>query len=227
MAVVGRLPYDRFSEMRIRSSEPMSYAYFNSHIMRLCANLDSMDASFTLQKAGYAQWGTVRFATVDDIISENGDRTAVMTNRTLNEAMGKMREENMRGLMTKGILNFTKNYEFVRGEFIVGTGERVARMVTDSPDRVVYANVTFMPLGYESSMFRTARVDSAPVSAYENSVSSSGTINFVDWGAPEGYHEFHVYYHRSGYVVCDNGRYDESQKQIKVIWTLFMRKDLD
>ena len=101
MDVNGSMPYGRFSEIRIRSSEPMSYAYFNSHVMKLCANLESMDASFTLQKAGYTQWGTVRFATVDDILSEGGDRTAVMTNRTLNDAMARMREENRRTLMTK------------------------------------------------------------------------------------------------------------------------------
>jgi hypothetical protein len=51
-------------------------------------------------------------------------------------------------------------------------------------------------------------------------------VNFVGWGKPDGYSEFHVYYHKSGYVICDNGRYDDAQRQIKVTWTLFMRKDL-
>lgn len=220
-------PYSRFSEVKVKSSEPMSYAYFNSHILRLCSNLESMDTSFTLQKATYSQWGTVKFATVDDILSESGNKETVMTNKTLNDAFSEMRSSNIRKMMTRGSLDFTKNYEFVRGEFIVGTGEKIARRITDSPDRVVFANVTFVPLGYESSMFATARVDSAPLSAYQNGVSSSGIVNFVDWGRPEGYREFHVYYHKSGYVICDNGKYADSQKQIKVVWTLFMRKDVD
>lgn len=218
-------PYKRFSEIRIKSSEPMSYAYFNSHVMRLCSNLDSMDESFTLQKASYTQWGTVKFATVDDILNDDGDREAVMTNKVLNDAMSRLRSENMKSLMTLGKLNFTKNYEFLSGEFIVGIGEKIAKRITDSPDRVVYANVTFVPLGYDSSVFRTAKVDTAVPSSYENDVESSGVINFVNWGKPENYTEFHVYYHKSGYVICDNGKYDESQRQIKVIWSLFMRKD--
>ena len=220
-------PYSSFSDIRIKSSEPMSYAYFNSHIIRLCSNLESLDGSFTLQRATYTQWGTVKFATVDDIIGENGNKDAVMTNKTLNEAMSRLRSDNIRCLSTFGNLNFTKNYEFISGEFIVGTGENIAKKITDSPDRVVYANISFIPIGYDSSMFRTARVDSVPMSSYESGVETSGVINFVDWGKPESYREFHVYYHRSGYVICNNGQYDESQKQIKVVWTLFMRKDVD
>ena len=205
----------------------MSYAYFNSHVMRLCANLESMDGSFTLQKATYSQWGTVKFATVEDILSDNGDKDAVLTNKTLNDAMGTLRSDNMRKLTMLGKMDFTKNYEFTRGEFVVGTDERVAKRITDSPDRVVYANVTFVPLGYESAPFSTTRVDSAPLSSYESDVESSGVINFVDWGKPENYREFHVYYHNSGYVVCDNGKYNDSQKQIKVVWYPLMRKDFD
>lgn len=223
----SKFPYSRFSDIRIKSSEPMSYAYFNSHVIRLCSNLYSMDESITLQKATYTQWGTVKFATVDDIIGEYGDKDSVLTNSALNSAFDKMRSENMKLILNSGKLNFTKNYEFVSGEFIVGSGEKIAKNITDSPDRVVYANVTFMPLGYESSMFRTARVDSAPVTSYENSVKSAGIVNFVNWGKPEGYREFHVYYHKSGYIICDNGKYDDSQRQIKVKWTLFMRKDSD
>ena len=217
-------PYSRFSDIRIKSSEPMSYAYFNAHVARLCSNLSAMDASYTLQKATYTQWGVVRFATVDDIISESGDRTAVMTNKTLNEAFEKLRSDNRRDALTKGKISFSKNYEIVSGEFIVGTGEKVAKRITDCPDRVVYANVSFVPLGYASSTFHTARVDSVPASSFEKGVESSGIVNFVDWGRPEGYREFHVYYHRYGYVICDNGGYDESQRQIKVVWTLFVRK---
>lgn len=223
----SKFPYSRFSEIRIKSSEPMSYAYFNSHVIRLCSNLYSMDESLTLQKATYTQWGTVKFATVDDIIGENGDKDAVLTNSALNSAFEKMRSENMKSLLNSGKMNFTKNYEFVNGEFIVGSGEKIAKNITDAPDRVVYANVTFVPLGYDSSMFRTARVDIAPASSFENDVSSTGIINFVDWGRPDGYREFHVYYHKSGYIICDNGKYDDSQRQIKVKWTLFMRKDSD
>ena len=220
-------PYSRFSDIRIKSSEPMSYAYFNSHVMRLCSNLDSLGESFTLQKATYTQWGTVKFATVDDIISESGNKDSVMTNRILNAAMEELRIRNMRDFMTKGKLNFTKNYEFLNGEFIVGVNEKIAKRITDSPDRVVYANVSFVLLGFDAVPFRTARVDSAPLSSYENGVKSSGIINFVDWKKPDTYREFHVYYHKNGYVICDNGKYDDSQKQIKVVWTLFMRKDAD
>lgn len=221
----GKFPYSKFSDIRIKSSEPMSYAYFNSHVMRLCSNLESLGESFTLQRATYTQWGTVKFADIDDIISDDGNKDSVFTNKTLNDAMNVLRSRNMRGYMTTGKLDFTKNYEFVGGEFIVGTGEKIAKRITDSPDRVVYANVAFVPLGYESSQFSTARVDSVAASSYENGVKSSGVINFVDWGKPSEYREFHVYYHKSGYVICDNGKYDDSQKQIKVIWTLFMRKD--
>ena len=219
-------PYSRFSEIRIKSSEPMSYAYFNSHIMRLCSNLDSLGDSFTLQRATYSQWGTVKFATVDDILLENGNRDAVMTNATLNAAMEELRQRNMKEYMTRGRLDFTKNYEFLHGEFLVGVGEKIAKRITDSPDRVVYANVTFVPLGFDGEPFRTARVDSAPASSYEHGVKSAGIINFTDWNKPTTYREFHVYYHSSGYVICDNGKYDDSQRQIKVVWTLLMRKDI-
>lgn len=218
-------PYRRFSDIRIKSSEPMSYAYFNSHVMRLCANLSALDLSHTLQKATYTQWGTVRFATVDDIISESGNKESVLTNAVVNEAMDKLRSDNMLSLMTRGKLDFTKSYEFVTGEFILGVNEKIAKKITDYPDRVVYANVSFTPLGYGLAPFHTARLDSAPLSAYENDVKSSGIVNFVDWGKPENYKEFHIYYHKSGYVICDNGKYDDSQKQLKVTWTLLMRKD--
>lgn len=221
--MAGAFPYKRFSEIRIRSSEPMSYAYFNAHIARLYANLRSMDASYTLQKAGYGQWGTVRFATPEDMVG-NGDRTAVMTNAGLNSALDGVRSRNIMDLMVQGRMGFTAGHEFVRGSFTVGTGDKVVKKITDAPERVEHAYVTFVPLGYESSMFRTARVDSTALSAYENGVESSGTVNFVEWGAPEGYREFHVYYHRAGYVVCENGRYDDGQRQIRVEWTLFMRK---
>lgn len=220
-------PYSRFSEIRIHSSEPMSYAFFNSHVARLCSNMDAMDSSFTLQKATYTQWGTVKFATVSDIVSENGNKDTVVTNATLNDAFSKMRSDNIREFMLKHRLNFTKNYELLNGEFIVGTNERLAKRITTAPDHVVYANVSFIPLGYDSTMFRTARVDTAPLTAYENGVKSTGVVNFVDWGAPETYREFHVYYHKSGYVICNNGKYDESQRQIKVLWTLLMRKDAE
>lgn len=219
-------PYSRFSDIRIKSSEPMSYAYFNSHVMRLCSNFDSLDTSYTLQKATYAQWGTVRFATVDDILKESGDKDTVITNAVLNDAMEKLRSSNRHLMMTKGTLDFTKNYEFVTGEFILGINEKLAKKVTDYPDRVVYANVSFVPLGYGSAPFHTARIDSAPLSSYENGVKSSGIVNFVDWNKPDTYREFHIYYHKSGYIICDNGKYDESQRQLKVVWTLLMRKDV-
>lgn len=227
MTDLRSFPYSRFSEIKIKNSEPMSYAFFNSHVMRLCSNLDSLGDSFTLQKATYSQWGTVKFATVEDILSETGNKDSVVTNKVINSAMDRLFLENTIAYTTKGRLDFTKNYEFLRGEFIVGVNERVAKRITDSPDRVVYANVSFVPIGYDSTPFNTARVDSAPLSSYENGVKSSGVVNFVDWKKPETYREFHVYYHRNGYVICDNGKYDDSQKQIKVVWTIFMRKDND
>jgi len=218
-------PYPSFSEIKIRNNEPMTSSYFNSHIVRLMSNVASLKNTHTLQKASFEQWGLIKLAETSDITSTDGDRNAAITNDVLNRAIEELKRKNKISYSSSGKLDFTKNFEFQHGEFNVGSGERIAKKITSTPDRVEFANVYFVPYGFENHPFYSAKTTTAPSSAYYNNIESSGVVNFSDWDIPDGYTEFHVYYHNSGYVICDNGKYNDSQKSIKVCWNLFLRKN--
>ena len=225
MNSTSRLPNDSLSDVRIRNDEPLTYAYFNTHMLKLLENIRAINISTTIQKATPEQWGVVRLATVDDLISEGGDRNAVVTNKVVLDAISKLNAENKRMYRLSGKLPLSKSYEWSHGEFVVGLGENIARKISDTPDNVVYSNVYFVPLGYEDKAFRMAnsRPDTDPRFFKENFMSA-GVINFDKVEAPANYEEFHVYYHRSGYVICRNGRVQDAQRQIKVVWNLLTRK---
>lgn len=221
----NRLPNNSLSDVRIRNDEPLTYAYFNAHMMKLLENIRAINISTTIQKATPSQWGVVRLATVDDLISEDGDKNAVVTNKVILDAISSLNIENKKNYRLTGKLPLSKNYEWSHGEFLVGLGENVAKKITDTPDNVVYSNVYFVPLGYEEKAFRMA--NSKPATEpefFKDNFVSAGVINFDRTETPKNYEEFHVYYHRSGYVICRNGRVQDAQKQIKVVWNLLTRK---
>ncbi len=218
-------PYPTFSGVKINNNEPMAASYFNAHIVRLMANAKSVDNANTLQKATATQWGLVKMAETKDITSESGNRDAALTNDVLNRAIEELKTQNKISYSTSGKLNFTKNFEFQGGEFNVGSGERVAKKVSSAPERVVYANVYFVPNGFGKTPFYSAKTTTTTSPAFYRNAMSAGIVNFTDWNPPEGYSEFHVYYHTSGYVICENGKYNDSQKSIKVCWSLLVRKN--
>lgn len=218
-------PYPSFSEIKIRNNEPMAASYFNAHVVRLLSNLKAVEQSHTLQKATYGQWGLVKMAETQDIKSSEGNRETAITNDVLNRAIEELKKQNKISFSASGKLDFTKNYEFQHGEFSVGSGERIAKKVTSTPNKVMFAHVYFIPIGFENHPFYTAKSSKTTDEAYYNNIESSGIINFTDWNAPKEYTEFHVYYHNSGYVICNNGKYNESQKNIKVCWNLFVKKN--
>ena len=220
-----QLPYENLSDLKLKNDEPLTYAYFNVHILRLLQNIQSINKTTTLQKATTTQWGVVRFATVDDIISENGDRNTVISNKVLNEAVETLTKNNQLKYQRTGKLSLSKNYEWVHGEFSVGLGENIAKKITTIPDNVVYANVYFVPLGYENKIFRTATTKKNTDAEYfKNNTKTTGFINFDKISLPTNYEEFHVYYHKAGYIICRNGRIQDDQKQIKVVWNLLLKK---
>lgn len=217
-------PYPTFSGVKIQNNEPMAASYFNTHVVRLMANAKSVENANTLQKASGVQWGLVKLAETGDISSEGGNRDVALTNDVLNRAIEELRTKNRISYASSGKIDFTKSFEFQTGEFNVGIGEKVARKVTSSPDRVVFANVYFVPAGFEGHPFYLAKTATTTKDAFYANKMSSGIVNFTDWDPPEGYSEFHVYYHSGGYVICENGRYNDAQKSIKVCWTLLVRK---
>lgn len=218
-------PYPSFSGVKIQNNEPMAASYFNTHIVRLMANAKAIENANTLQKASDTQWGLVKMAETLDITSEYGNRDTALTNDVLNRAIAELKRKNALSYSSSGRLNFTKSFEFQRGEFNVGIGERVAKKVTTTPDRVVYANVYFVPNGFENHPFYSSKSVATDQSAFSDNAMSAGIINFTEWNQPEGYSEFHIYYHDSGWVICENGRYNDSQKSVKVCWTLLVRKN--
>lgn len=219
-----KFPYS-LSELRLKNDEPLNYAYFNAHMLRILADIRSINKSSTLQKATTTQWGVARYATIDDVISEDGDRNAILTNDILNKAIKKLKDDNEKSYKATGLLPLSKNYEWRHGEFMVGLGESIAKKITDFPDMVVYANVYFVPLGYESKPYRTANSKPhAEERFFKENLVTCGVINFDDKEMPENYEEFHVYYHKAGYVICRNGRVQDAQKQIRVVWNLLFRK---
>lgn len=218
-------PYPSFAGVKIRTNEPMAASYFNSHIVRLLSNVKATENSHTLQKASDKQWGLVKLAETKDITDGSGNRNAALTNDVLNRAMDELRRRNKISFSSSGRLSFTKNFEFQRGEFNVGSEERIAKKITSTPNRVVFAHVYFIPYGFDGHPFYSAKTTTAPSSAFYSNIESSGIVNFADWKAPEGYTEFHVYYHNSGYVICENGKYNDAQKSVKVCWTLLVKKN--
>jgi len=224
MAINGnQLPYPNLSDISFSNSEPLTYAYFNAHVVRMLENIRSLNRTATLQKASPTQWGVVRIATVDDIISEDGDRTAVLTNDVMNRAISTMRADNLNGYRLDGKLPMSKNYEWVHGEFTVGLNEHVARRISDSPERVMYVNLYFVPLGKENGIYtaRSSKVDSTALSGV---VPTDGVINFSDAPKTDGQRRMELYYHRSGYVICRNEPLDDGQRQIRVVYNMLKRK---
>ena len=218
-------PYKTVSEVKFRNDEPLTYANFNAHIIRLLQNAKALNRAITLQKATDKQWGVVKLATVDDIISDDGDKNAVVTNEVINKTIDHMRVVNDKKFRLTGKIDMSKNYEWQHGEFVVGVNESIAKRITKNADRVVYANIYFVPLGFDNKPFHMANsVKGTDSESFKNNVKNCGVINFDEWQKPKGYEEFHVYYHKSGYVICRNGRLHGSQKQIKVVWNLLMRK---
>ena len=217
-------PYPDFAQIKIKNGEPMSSAYFNAHVVRLCSNIEALDNDYTLQKASWTQWGLVKFASEDDILSKDGNRETVVTNDCINRAMRRLGSDTRKEYNLTGRLNFSSTHEFQHGEFLVGLNENIARKVTDSPERVEFSQVYFVPVGFEGTTFYTAKSTKTDEESAKTRDTSSGVINFAEWKRPEGYDEFHCYYHRSGYVICRNGKYNDSQRQIRVVYNLFMLK---
>ena len=216
-------PYPDFGKIRIRANEPMASSYLNAHLIRLWADARALEKANTLQKASDIQWGVAKFASVEDIIEKDGTKTAVLTNDVLNRAIDELKKRNLKKFVLNGEMDFSSSYRFRCGEFVMGTGESRAVKVTNNPELVAFADVAFQPLGFDERPFFTARSEKVP-SAVDPGKVSAGTINFAKTADMKGYVPFSLYYHRSGYVICRNGRYNDSQNQIRVRWTLFERK---
>ena len=217
------LPYPDFNDIRVQINEPMSAAYFNMHIAKMVANINALTHASPIQRATDTQWGTVKLATTNDILNDNGDKNAVLTNKVLNEITLQSREQIDKLYRITNRLTFTKNFEWVHGGFVVGLNEKIAKRVTKNPDRVVFAQVYFIPYGYEDDPFFTANSKKTSIEAWNKQPKSIGVVNFTQKYTPEEYNEFHVYYHKSGFILVDNGQYDDNQTQIKVAYNLLLK----
>ena len=217
------LPYPDFNDIRVQINEPMSAAYFNMHIAKMMANINALKNASPIQHATDTQWGTIKLATVNDILNDNGDKNAVLTNKVLNEVTEETKVKIDKLYQITDRLTFTKNFEWMHGEFVVGLNEKIAKRVTKNPDRVVFAQVYFIPYGYEDMPFFTACSKKTTVEAWNKQPKTIGVVNFTEKYTPKEYDEFHVYYHKSGYILVDNGRYDDSQTQIKVAYNLLIK----
>lgn len=216
-------PYKDFSDIKIKNNEPMASSYFNSHLIRLWSNICALNNTNTLQKATDKQWGIVKFASIDDIINDDGNKNTVVSNKVLNDTIAFLKKQNSHLYMMDNVLNFSKNYHFRKGEFVVGLNESKAVKITNNPELVAFSNISFVPVGFDDIPFFTAK-STQSADTLEQSDISTGMLNFSKTDKPDGYEEFHVYYHKSGYVICKNGSYNNSQNQIRVVWTLFERK---
>lgn len=219
------MPYRKFSQIRIRNSEPFTSDYLNAHISRLCSNLDSLKDTNTIQKAGYEQWGTVRKATVDDFLNpEEYSGTAVVTNDVVNRVVDTMHSENAEQLFTKGSINLSKHYILKRGSFVVSTGSKIAKRITTDPEGVVFTRLNIVPVGYERKAFYTTKVSKTDEESFKNcNQKNVGVIEFTDSGTPTNYTPFNIYYHQSGYVICNIGNIMETQKQFTVNWMQMLK----
>lgn len=219
----SKLPYPTLSDVRIRNDEPLTYAYFNAHMLRLLADIRAINTSRTIQRATPTQWGVVRFASVDDVVDPDGDRNLVISNKTLNASIERMRSDNAKAYRDTNRIPMSKNYEWRHGEFTVGLGENVARKITDVPESVVYSNVYYIPSGFGETPIRTAATKTGTdPEFFRRGLSTVGRIEFGKVEMPPNYEEFHVYYHRAGYVICRNGKVVDGQRQINVAWNILV-----
>lgn len=214
------MPYRKFSQIRIKNSEPFTSDYLNAHIVRLCANLESLHETNTLQKAGYDQWGTVRKATENDFLNPSIDSgTAVITNDVVNRVICSLRDENAKQLFINSALTISKHCLLKRGSFVVASNTKVAKKITTNPDSVLYTKLNIVPVGYERKPFYTTNVVKTDNESFKNCESKNvGVIEFESSEQPVNYDLFSIYYHQSGYVICDTGMAMTGYEQFCVNW---------
>lgn len=215
-------PYPDFNDIKIQIDEPMSSAYFNVHIAKMLANVEALKNVSEIQKATTTQWGTVKLASAYDILNEDGDKDAVLTNKAINDAISIAKERALKDFNRTNKLQFTNDFQWEHGEFVVGLNENIAKRITRTPDRVLYSNVYFEPYGHDNIPFFTAKSTKTTKDNFIKQPLSTGIVSFKKTEMPKEYNDFHVYYHPSGFILVKNGQYSASQSQIKIVWNILL-----
>lgn len=234
------LPYDNFEQIQFNNDETFNFAYFNSHVRKLFANLDAYKDVQKLPMASENNYGLVQIASVDDI--ENGTHPdSVLSLNNFQEFLRSGIEAQRKTYTTDGTLKLNKDISVQTGTINVPSGFYIGKTVTTRPSRVLYAHVslevpgmaygdTAHPLddvsnedGRHYTCCATTETDSYKGNAYVD----LGKIRYKR-DTPEIPNVRHIHaYYKDGVVVVRNEAFEENKavgtSSIRVRWTLIQK----
>lgn len=234
------LPYDSFEQIQFNNDETFNFAYFNSHIRKLFANLDSYKDVQKLPIASADNYGLVQVASVDDITNGTHPESVLSLNN-FQEFLRSGIDSQRKTYTTDGSLKLNKDISVLTGTINVPTGFYVGKTVTQRPSRVLFAHVSLEVPGmaYGDTAHSLDDVTDTDGRHYTccatTETDSYKGSDYVDLGkirykrdTAEIPNVKHIQaYYKDGVVVVRNEAFDENKSagtsSIRVRWTLIQR----
>ncbi len=234
------LPYDKFEQIQFNNDETFNFAYFNSHIRKLFANLDSYKDVQKLPVASEDNYGLVQIASVDDIANGTNEDSVLSLNN-FQEFLRSGIDSQRKNYTTDGTLTLNKNLTISTGTINVPSGFYIGKTVTQRPSRVLYAHVSLEVPGmaYGDTAHNLDDVSSAGEGRHYTCCATTLTAKYmggeyVDLGKIRYKRDAEVpnvkhiqAYYKDGVVVVRNEAFDENKEvgtsSIRVRWALISR----